>query len=82
VRILSGWKLIGLCFDQNIVISAQYIPPVNSKYHVQNSLDVINQDLLNFCDESTPIVLLGDFNARTGTLPDNFDIDTMLTTQT
>ena len=35
----------------------------------------MNQDLLNFCDESTPIVLLGDLNARTRTFPGNFEID-------
>ena len=42
----------------------------------QNSLEVFSQDLFNFCDESTPLVILGDFNARTGTLPDNLDINT------
>ena len=69
-------KSLFLNSDQNLVISAQYIPPINSKYYAQNSLEVFSQDLLNFCDESTPLVILGDFNARTGTLPDNLDINT------
>ena len=39
-------------------------------------------DLLSFvrqqqklCDETTPIILIGDFNARTGNIPENLDID-------
>ena len=61
--------------DQNLVISAQYIPPVSSKYYGQNTIDKLRGDLLKFCDESTPTILVGDFNARTGNIPDNLEID-------
>ena len=55
--------------------SAQYCPPCNSKYHSQNSNDSLRSDLLSFCDENTPTILIGDFNARTGNIPDNLVID-------
>ena len=61
--------------DDNLIISAQYVPPVNSKYHNQNSLDTLRTDILNFCDESTPTIFVGDFNSRTGNMPDNLEID-------
>ena len=61
--------------DENLVISAQYVPPVNSKYHNQNSLDTLRSDILNFCNESTPTIFVGDFNSRTGLIPDHLEID-------
>ena len=61
--------------DQNLVISAQYIPPVSSKYYGQNTIENLRGDLLKFCDETTPVILIGDFNARTGNISDNLDID-------
>ena len=36
---------------------------------------IFKVDILQFCDENTPIVLIGDFNARTGNIPDNLGID-------
>ena len=84
VKILSFtpykcWLEIDKCLfenlNQNLIISAQYSPPGNSNYHSQNSCENLKVDLLQFCDENTPIVLIGDFNARTGNIPDNLEID-------
>ena len=61
--------------DQNLIISAQYIPPVNSKYYDQNSLDTLRSDIVKFCDDNTPTILIGDFNSRTGNIPDNLEMD-------
>ena len=61
--------------DQNLVISAQYVPPVSSKYYGQNTINKLRGDLLKFCNESTPTILVGDFNARTGNILDNLEID-------
>ena len=47
--------------DQNLVISAHYIPPVSSKYYGQNTIENLRGDLLKFCDETTPVILIGDF---------------------
>ena len=73
------WLEIDKCLfndlDKNIILSAQYSPPCNSKYHSQNSNENLRSDLLSFCDENTPIILIGDFNARTGDIPDNLVID-------
>ena len=40
--------------DQNLIVSANYSPPINSKYHSQNSYETIQSDLLKFCDQNTP----------------------------
>ena len=61
--------------DQNLIISAQYVPPVNSKYYNQNSLDNLRSDIAKFCDESTPTILIVEFNSRTGNIPDNLEND-------
>ena len=61
--------------DQNLIISAQYIPPVNTKYYDQNSLDTLRSDIVKFCDENTPTILIGDFNSRSGNIPDNLEMD-------
>ena len=62
--------------EDNLIICGQYIPPINSKYYNQNSLEILNNDINNFCDDTTPFLMVGDLNARTGNLPDNFDLDT------
>ena len=61
--------------SQNLLVSAQYVPPVSSKYYGENSLETFREDILNFCDENTPTIFVGDFNARTGSIPDNLEID-------
>jgi len=37
---------------------------------------MLNDDLNNFCDDTTLFLVMGDLNARTGNLPDNLDLDT------
>ena len=61
--------------NENLIISAQYCPPTNSKYSTQNSLEELDVDILKFCNENTPFILVGDLNARSGCLPDNLEID-------
>ena len=56
-------------------IMVQYVPPVSFMYYGENSLETFREDILNFCDENTPIIFVGDFNARTGSIPDNLEID-------
>ena len=68
-------KQISENLEQNLIVSAHYSPPVNSKYHHKNSCDTIQNDILNFCDQNTPLILIGNFNARTGDVPDNIEID-------
>ena len=68
-------KVLFTNLEQNLIVCGQYIPPINSKYYNQNSLDSLNSDIDNFCDNTTPLILVGDLNARTGNLPDNLDVD-------
>ena len=54
-----------------------FLPDItNSSLDIQNSLDMLNDDINNFCDDTTPFLMVGDLNARTGNLPDNLDLDT------
>ena len=41
---------------------------------VFNTNTNFNSDILKFCDENTPLILIEDFNARTGNLPPNLEI--------
>ena len=38
------------------------------------TFDDIAQDTTIFCEEDSPLIFLGDLNARTGNIPDNLDI--------
>ena len=38
-------------------------------YGYHNTLDTLRIDILTFCDESTPTIFVGDFNSRTGNIP-------------
>ena len=53
--------------DDNLLISVQFVTPVNSKTHNQNSLDALITDILNFLDESTTTIFV-----ETGNIPNNF----------
>ena len=68
-------KNIFTTLDRNLIISAQYVPPVNSKYYNKNSLDTLRNDIAQFCDENTLTILICDLISRTGNMPDNLEID-------
>ena len=61
---LCGYGIIG---------GVVYIEPEGSRYADKDSFSVIEEKLLEFGD--TPIILLGDFNARTKCLNDFFEYD-------
>ena len=46
--------------EDNLIICGQYIPPINSKYYNQNSLEILNNDINNFCDDTTPFLMVGE----------------------
>ena len=60
--------------ENDVTIYATYIPPLNSKYNHIYTFDDIAQDTMNFCDDDSLVLFLGDFNARSGNLSDNLDI--------
>ena len=51
-------------------VCAVYIPPESSPYFKDDIFDDISNDINNFENLQTPIMLCGDFNSRTGKLLD------------
>ena len=41
---------------------------------MEKTLETFREDILNFWDGNTPTICVGDFNARTGSIPDNLEI--------
>ena len=61
---------------KKILKGAVYLPPEGSPYSSIDLFDKLEYDILNFTSESdSHLCLLGDFNARSGTLSDFTDID-------
>lgn len=61
---------------KKIIIGAVYLPLEGSPYSSIELFDKLEYDILNFTSESeSHLCLLGDFNARSGTLSDFTDMD-------
>lgn len=43
-----------------------YVPPYGSKYSHEDPFQELQREILRFCQTSNNMILLGDFNARTG----------------
>ena len=70
------WLLLGTS-ESNVhfIIGSVYIPCYNSKFANENDFDKISEDILIFRGKyNCPFVLMGDFNSRSGTLINSFDI--------
>ena len=65
-RLISGSTL-------NSLIAGVYIHDITSKYYDDSIFEELNRDILKFSDEGTPVLLMGDINARTGNLNDNYE---------
>lgn len=59
-------------FGKTFVLGATYIPHEGSRYYENDLFDDIATDMLLF---DCPVLLIGDFNARTGLLSDFVDIE-------
>ena len=60
-----------LCYD----IGLFYIPCENSKYWHQELFDSIKEEVTQHRYANENVIILGDFNARTGLLPDFVSLD-------
>ena len=68
------WLKIKQINQDDLFIGAVYIPPLDSSsmtsnFKDNNAFDLIQQDVVQFMQIGN-VALCGDFNARTGTLPD------------
>ena len=51
---------------ENFFIVAAYVNDISSTYYNEDIFEELNNDVLNFCKDSTPIQIIGGFNGRTG----------------
>ena len=66
----------------SIIVGGFYIPPANSKYYENDLFGEISNGILEYGQTNLPILLVGDFNARTATLNDFVDLNGDQYTQT
>ena len=52
--------------EDNFFVVASYINDVTSTYYDDEIFEELNKDMLTFCNDSTPVLLMGDLNSRTG----------------
>ena len=56
--------------DGNLLLGAIYLPPENSRFYTTDDFDNFETILLDMCNLYEHVLLLGDFNSRTGRLRD------------
>jgi len=66
---ISG-KLYGLSGEDDLKCGIVYVPPIGSKFSVEDPLFEIQSELLRYCGENKHVLLFGDFNSRCGNLVD------------
>ena len=66
------------CFNENIHCGVVYIPPISSKYAHDEPFIELEREILRYCNDSKRIILMGDFNARTGPKNDYVQPDRFL----
>ena len=56
--------------EKKIIFGIVYVPPENTLYTSENAFSDIESEFQSFYNNTNLICLVGDFNARTGSLPD------------
>ena len=64
--------------EENIHCGIVYIPPAGSKYASEDPYFEIQHEIDSHCGNSKYVILFGDFNSRTGKLPDFVIVDEFL----
>ena len=69
-------KVDSQAFGVGFIIGSVYIPSKGSIHHDPEHFEDIADDLINFkVNFDLPVILIGDLNSRTGTIPDVLDIE-------
>ena len=66
---------------ETINVGIVYIPPCNSKYAAGEPYIELQQELARYCQNSNHVILMGDFNSRTGLKDDYSVVDHYFTEQ-
>ena len=68
-------KSIFFNLQKSVKVCVAYNPPESSKYCNKEIYDEISADLLARSNSNSPVIMIGDFNSRTGDLQDFEDTD-------
>ena len=52
--------------DQDIIFGAVYLPPSDSRFNTPDELENFEIEITNMCVSQKYVILMGDFNSRTG----------------
>ena len=65
------------CFGKEFILGSVYLPHENSTHYHEDMFDNIEEDIMyfNVNFSNVPVIMLGDFNSRTGLQDDFLDID-------
>ena len=76
-KLIQWFTISSLITDCNADIHCGiiYIPPIGSKYAHEDPYTELLAEVLRYCPESKFILLMGDFNSRTGVKDDFITID-------
>ena len=64
--------------DQDIIFGAVYLPPSDSRFNTPDELENFEIEITNMCVSQKYVILMGDFNSRTGNKQDFLDADNFL----
>ena len=67
------WAKLELCDNVHFILGNVYVPNESSIHYDEEWHNGISSDIIYLSNYSLPFVLIGDFNARTGTMCDFFD---------
>ena len=65
-------------YEQDIILASVYIPPQQSRFFNQDEFELFERDIMSLRSQHDLFLMLGDFNAQTGTLDDFIPADNFL----
>ena len=68
-------SVIGIKINENFILGALYLPHESSKHFYEDTFEDLTSDIHIVKDHNLPIMLMGDFNSRTGTKNDIMLLD-------
>lgn len=79
-KLVQWFSISGVISPTNETISCGvvYIPPYGSRYAHEDPYVELQREILRFCNNSKNLILMGDFNSRTGEKDDFQEIDTFI----
>ena len=74
VSISREWLLT----ENDVLCDVVYVPPIGSKYGNDDPYAELHAEILRTCTDNSQIILMGDFNSKTGERGNLFATDEVL----